>query len=148
MTIHNLLKNWVLPPMIYRSIGQFHFEFMNGTSDSVQYTLDKNAQFKDKYKGKRCFVIGNGSSLSSQDLSLLRNEVTFAMNRIYLYEPCKNMVPTFYCALDHADELIKPDGDKFLHELNKYIHPVEGYFFHISAKPYAERYVTVHRSFM
>lgn len=147
MSIHKFLKNWILPPMVYRSIGQMHFELMDGITDQIQYILERNGQFRDKYKGKRGFVIGNGSSLTSLDLSLLQSEVTFAMNRIYLYEPCKNMVPTFYCALDHADELIKPDGDKFLQELNKNIHPVEGYFFHLSAKPYTQRYVPVHRSY-
>ena len=34
--------------------------------------------------GKRCFVIGNGPSLIKTDVSLLRNEYTFGMNRVYL----------------------------------------------------------------
>jgi hypothetical protein len=34
--------------------------------------------------GERCFVIGNGPSLRETDLSLLRGEQTFGLNRIYL----------------------------------------------------------------
>jgi hypothetical protein len=36
------------------------------------------------YTGRRCFVIGNGPSLRNTDLSLLKDEMTFGLNRIYL----------------------------------------------------------------
>ena len=39
---------------------------------------------KDAHRGKRCFIIGNGPSLKGMDLSPLRGEVTFGLNRIYL----------------------------------------------------------------
>lgn len=41
-------------------------------------------QFKNLHRGKRCIIIGNGPSLKQTDLSLLRNELTFGLNRIYL----------------------------------------------------------------
>lgn len=41
-------------------------------------------KYQNLYQGKRCFVIGNGPSLKKTDLSLLKNEFTFGMNRIYL----------------------------------------------------------------
>jgi hypothetical protein len=40
--------------------------------------------WRDRFKGKRCFVVGNGPSLRNTDLSKLENEFTFGMNRIYL----------------------------------------------------------------
>jgi len=40
--------------------------------------------YRDKHKGHRCFIIGNGPSLNKTDLSLLKHEVTFGLNRIYL----------------------------------------------------------------
>jgi hypothetical protein len=49
--------------------------------------LDSNKRLKkyqNLYNGKRCFVIGNGPSLKNTDLSLLKDEYTFGMNRIYL----------------------------------------------------------------
>jgi len=39
---------------------------------------------KNKYQGKRCFIIGNGPSLKNTDVSKLKDEFTFGMNRIYL----------------------------------------------------------------
>jgi len=38
----------------------------------------------NRYAGKRCFVIGNGPSLQQTDVSLLKDEYTFGMNRVYL----------------------------------------------------------------
>lgn len=41
-------------------------------------------KYKDKYNGKRCFILGNGPSLKLTDLRLLKNDVVFGLNRIYL----------------------------------------------------------------
>lgn len=44
--------------------------------------LKKNIQFKNKYNGKRCFILGNGPSLASVDFSRLATEYTFTVNQI------------------------------------------------------------------
>ncbi len=36
------------------------------------------------HHGQRCFIIGNGPSLQRTDLTKLKDEFTFGMNRIYL----------------------------------------------------------------
>ena len=46
--------------------------------------LDRLAALKDIHAGKRAFIIGNGPSLKQTDLSKLKCELTFGMNRIYL----------------------------------------------------------------
>jgi hypothetical protein len=51
------------------------------------WRLDSNRRlegYQNKYFGKRCFVIGNGPSLKNTDLSLIKDEYTFGMNRVYL----------------------------------------------------------------
>jgi hypothetical protein len=45
------------------------------------------SKFKNIHQGKRCFIIGNGPSLKKTDISKLKNEYTFGMNRIYLAFP-------------------------------------------------------------
>ena len=42
---------------------------------------------KDIHRGERCFIMGNGPSLKNTDLSLLKDEYTFGMNRIFLAFP-------------------------------------------------------------
>jgi hypothetical protein len=41
-------------------------------------------QFKNKHDGEDCFIIGNGPSLNSMDLTPLRMYHTFGLNKIYL----------------------------------------------------------------
>jgi hypothetical protein len=51
------------------------------------WKLDSNrkiTKYQNRYAGKRCFVIGNGPSLKNTDMSFLKNEITFGMNRVYL----------------------------------------------------------------
>ena len=47
-------------------------------------SIRRLAELKDIHKGRRAFIIGNGPSLKQTDLSKLKNEITFGMNRIYL----------------------------------------------------------------
>ena len=57
---------------------------------------------RSRFQGRdRCFVIGNGPSLKTTDLSLLQNEITFATNGFFLKLPELNWTPTFYVVEDH-----------------------------------------------
>ena len=63
---------------------------------------------RDRHRGERCFVIGNGPSLRQTDLSKLARERTFGLNRIYLkfdelgfattYHVCVNRLVVEQCA--------------------------------------------------
>ncbi len=55
---------------------------------------------KNRFKGKRCFIIGNGPSLNKCDLSLLQNEYTFGVNGIFYKTDEMGFVPTFYMVED------------------------------------------------
>ena len=58
--------------------------------------LISNKRFKDMYKGKRCFVLGNGPSLNSHDLSLLENEFVFTVNQISRHKDFKKLKTNFH----------------------------------------------------
>lgn len=47
-------------------------------------SIRRLAALKDIHKGQRAFIIGNGPSLKQTDLSKLKDEFTFGLNRIYL----------------------------------------------------------------
>ncbi len=59
--------------------------------------------FKDAYKGKRCFILGNGCSLLQHDLLKLKNEFTFVCNMFPLHPQFGDICPTFYCFEDVWD---------------------------------------------
>lgn len=56
--------------------------------------------YYNKYQGKRCFIIGNGPSLRTEDLEKLNDEVTFASHGIYYLFHQTSWRPTYYCAQD------------------------------------------------
>lgn len=53
-------------------------------------------RFADAHPGDRCFILGNGPSLARTDLALLRNEVTFGANRVYLLQEQIGFSPSYY----------------------------------------------------
>lgn len=57
---------------------------------------------KGKYKGQRCFVLGNGPSLSPDDLNRLKDEITFASNRIYKIFDKTDWRPTYFGMMDES----------------------------------------------
>ena len=50
---------------------------------------------RDKYKGKRCFIIATGPSLRMQDVERLENEITIGMNSFYRIYDKTQFRPTF-----------------------------------------------------
>lgn len=63
------------------------------------YKLEK---FKDIHKGQRCFIIGNGPSILQQDLTKLKDEITFVVSWFVLHEQYDEINPTYYCVGDPA----------------------------------------------
>jgi len=75
---------------------------------------------RNTHVSQRCFIIGNGPSLNDQDLSLLRNESSFVLNRGYLLHERMGGPATFLVAVnDHvlrqfANEIADVDSMKFI----------------------------------
>jgi Protein of unknown function DUF115 len=70
-------------------------------------------QFKGIHAGGRCVIIGNGPSLRDTDLSLLRDEFTFGLNRIYLMFDELGFDTTFHVVINrHVVEQCADDFRK------------------------------------
>lgn len=63
-------------------------------------SINRLAALKDIHKGERCFIMGNGPSLKNTDLSKLRNEITFGLNRIYLAFPDMGFETSYYLCVN------------------------------------------------
>ncbi|MCF6171891.1 MAG: DUF115 domain-containing protein [Bacteroidales bacterium] len=76
-------------------------------SDCLRLTLNnkKNKQewknLKNKYAGKRVFLIGNGPSLNKTPLYLLKDEYTMCFNRFSLFFERLNWTPSFFATTDN-----------------------------------------------
>lgn len=75
------------------------YDIYNALSDWGKNTK-KIEKFYNYHNNERCFVIGNGPSLTIHDLEKLNEEITFASNSIYALYNYTNWRPTYYCAAD------------------------------------------------
>ncbi len=83
-------------------------------------THQQLASFKDRHLGQRAIIMGNGPSLNEMDLSFLKNEITFGMNRIYLGFDKWDFTPSYYVSVNtlvieqSAPEIAKIPAPRFL----------------------------------
>ena len=74
------------------------------------------------HAGKRAFILGNGPSLNKCDLSLLKNEITFGVNNVFLNYEKMGFYPTYYVV---EDILVAEDRSV---QINNYCGPSVKFF--------------------
>jgi hypothetical protein len=62
--------------------------------------IEKLRALKDKHKGERCIIIGNGPSLNQTDFSLLTDQSTFGVNGIFYADDRLPQPLTYYVVED------------------------------------------------
>jgi 6-hydroxymethylpterin diphosphokinase MptE-like len=74
--------------------------------------------YRDKHRGRRAFLIGNGPSLNQCNLAKLAGETTFGVNGIFLNRKSMGFDPTYYVvedvfvAEDRAEQIKNYRGPK------------------------------------
>lgn len=58
-----------------------HLAYKIKSKKKKYYLLEENKALKNVLQGKRCFILGNGPSLKTQDLSILKDEIVFTVNQ-------------------------------------------------------------------
>jgi len=77
------------------------------------------AEYKNRHEGQKVFILGNGPSLNRCDLKLLKNEITFGVNSIFLNHENMGFHPTYYVV---EDVFVAEDRAK---EINAYKGPIK-----------------------
>lgn len=119
--------NYVLVELQQKFPNSEHIDtrikFLNYRKKELAILEDSNQKllaFKDKHRGQRCVIIGNGPSLNKMDLSFLKDEICFGMNRIYLGFEKWGFNPTYYVSVNplvleqSAEEISKISCSKFI----------------------------------
>ncbi len=91
-----LLIRLLVAPIYILKRKKEHREYIN-SADSEEIK-----KFKNLHQGERCFILGNGPSLNSEDLDKLKNETTFASNQIYKIFDRTDWRPTYYVSIDKS----------------------------------------------
>ena len=98
-------REYLMIPIIFirdKSIDLKNYSFIKKGSLGLR-------EFKNIHKGERCFIVGNGPSLTASDMDLIKNEISFGANRIYDLYPKTQWRPTYYGVQDFfvLDEISK-----------------------------------------
>lgn len=108
-------------------------------------SICENNIFKNLHKGERCFILGNGPSLNSQDLTLLENEYVFTVNQISRHKDFEYIKPTYHFWADpiffHLDPINKEDAE--LLEKMKMVNTVDNHpicFYEYEANELIKKY--------
>ncbi len=104
----------------YLALGDHYRRWWEKLNPKYRTSIRRIAALKDKHQGKRCFIFGNGPSLRETDLSLLRGEITFGLNRIYLLFDRMGGPTTYYVAVNRlvieqcAQDIVRIPVPKFI----------------------------------
>ncbi|MGF7404798.1 hypothetical protein [Campylobacter concisus] len=83
------LAKKIMPPILLNGLryARSYIHFLK-----YKEVILKNINLKDKHKGKRCFILGSGPSIKSEDLKPLKNEIVFALNNFYVHNDFDEIV--------------------------------------------------------
>jgi len=104
--------------------------------------LKKNLGIKNIYLGKRCFIIGNGPSVSNLNLEKLSNEYTFVMAEFEKNTQARELRPKFHIITDsvYFTEDTTEYWPRRLREKDKEISTDTTMIINMAARPFIEKY--------
>jgi hypothetical protein len=116
----NPWEELTFPQIVRRRLSCMKQGLLYQLSPQGRASQSRLGELKDTHHGERCFIIGNGPSLRQTDLSKLRDEFTFGLNRIYLLFPELGFTTTYLVTINWlvleqcADEILALPPTKFL----------------------------------
>lgn len=108
--------------------------FRTRVTASDRRVLALNAALRGRHADQRCFVLGNGPSLATVDLTALAGEFTIAMNSISRHPDALRWSPTYYCRAEPGAAYDTPTKVESIRSLTQGM-DCEGYFFPWDAQP-------------
>lgn len=133
MNIRQMIKNsFLYRPLHYINYKRLRFKELRQLKEYESSSYSKKIKSMENIESGKCFIIGNGPSLSCNDLQTLadNNVICFSSNRIYsLYSQVKWRPKYYVCQDDKVMEKIYEDlpfaisnSEKSFISINNYKH--------------------------
>lgn len=106
------------------------------------------AALKDRHRGERAVLVANGPSLNRMDLSFLKQETSFGLNKIFLGFERFRFYPKYYVAVNRlvieqaADTIKRLNCMKFVSEHSKSLVAADAMTHHIATRKISDRFST------
>lgn len=93
------LAEWTLPPAAQGALRSLARDARYYATTSVEdrRRLERNAIWRDRHRGERCFILATGPSLKTQDLRPLASETCFAVSNFFVHPDFSVIRPRYYC---------------------------------------------------
>lgn len=122
---HIVLK--ILSGLLIKTSNQLiklsnYIDSVDLTKEKYKAIIMRNKVLENCHRGRRCFIIGNGPSLTTQDISYLKNELTFVVSGFYKHPIVNQWQPKYYCFADPVFYDGSEQMQKFFMDLNDHIY--------------------------
>ncbi|KPA16808.1 Alpha-2,3-sialyltransferase [Candidatus Magnetomorum sp. HK-1] len=132
------IQNWLLPPKICNGIESgkdlTYLYLKNDIS-----LIKKNQTLKDRYCGKRCFIIGSAPSIKDIDILKLKKEHVFVMSTFYYHHQFNELSPEFHSNVKISDASTESEKLDWLSAIDKNVNSPY-FFFDIKDKWIIDKY--------
>lgn len=126
------IKDWILPPKFFefikREISLYKLKKLNLN------IIKKNQKLKDKYKDKRCFILGNAPTIKNIDLKKLKDEYVFVMSTFYNHPDYSELNNSIFTSVNLTGSKIYNENLKWLKAIDDNTKSTNMFFFDIQQK--------------
>lgn len=92
-------KQWLLPRGIQNLIRRMRAASISMIrGENLKEAIRCNVRHKNIYNGRRCFILCNGESVATQDLTPLKDEIVFSVSQGYLLKQYELIKPQYHCS--------------------------------------------------
>ncbi|MGG7073551.1 hypothetical protein U5B43_04735 [Campylobacter sp. 9BO] len=132
----DFVKNWILPPKILTLVKKYISLYKLKKMDLD--IIKKNKELKDKYKGKRCFVLGNAPTIKDIDIKLLKDEYVFVMSTFYNHPDYAELKKSIFSSVHLTGSKIYEENLKWMKAISDNTKTTNIFFFDIQQKKMIE----------
>jgi hypothetical protein len=96
--LKKVVKNWLVPPGYIVAFAKMTNHNPAGVSRTPEEKklLGESKKLKDIHKGKRCFILGAGSSIKDQDIRKLAGEYVISVSNTYVHPDFSHIKPKYH----------------------------------------------------
>jgi hypothetical protein len=90
-----LLQQWIVAPKIWQLLSNLK-SILKSVFLKHRQILKQNIALKDIHTGSRCFILGAGSSVKSQDIKKLANEYVISVSNTFVHPDFGLIKPKYH----------------------------------------------------
>ena len=111
---------WFLPYGIYAPLKE-NFYGKACRRDVADPRMARHKELKGIHHGKRCFILGCGPSISSQDLSPLEGEICISVSNFFVHPLFSKISPKYHCVTPLHPPFTDQDGIRWFREMERFM---------------------------